>query len=82
MTAALRSLSRCRPFQREWFTGNVVSMSDAVQPHRRPQGLNSLPPRRTAEEIATHPPIKNLDTLVIDDLTDAEYQAFLDALDL
>lgn len=57
-------------------------MSDAVQRHRRPQGLSSLPPRRTAEEISSHPPIKDLDTLVIDDLTDDEYQAFLDALDL
>jgi len=70
------------PFQREWFTGNVVSSSDAVQPHRRPRGLNTLPPRRTAEEIPTHPPIEDLGTPVIDDLTDAECQACLDALDL
>lgn len=57
-------------------------MSDAVQRHRRSQGLQALPPRRSAEEIASHPPIRDVNSLVIDDLSDEEYQAFLDALDL
>ncbi|MBS1847188.1 MAG: hypothetical protein JST73_02835 [Actinobacteria bacterium] len=57
-------------------------MSDAAEPRDRPRGLSLLPPRRHATELVTHPPIEDLSSLVIDGLTDEEYRAFLDALDL
>ena len=45
-----------------------------------PTGTNLLASRLTAAQIATAPPVDDLDALLVDDLTDDEYKAFLEAL--
>lgn len=55
-------------------------MSDAASSQSRPRGLGTLPPRRSAEDLATKPPIEDLSALIIEDLVGADYDAFLDAL--
>jgi hypothetical protein len=56
-------------------------VSDAARPPKDgPIGTTLLPRSRTAAEIATAPPLQDLDALVIDDLSDEEYEVFLDAI--
>lgn len=45
-----------------------------------PSGTSALPPDLTPEQLAAAPVLASLDDLVIDDLTDDEYEAFLAAL--
>lgn len=56
-------------------------MSDPVTDHE-PLGVHSLPRDLTSAEIAAAPVLESLDVLEIDDLTDAEAEAFFDALGL
>lgn len=46
----------------------------------RPRGTGLLPRRLTSEELAGAPVLASLDGLVIDDLTDEEYDLFVAAL--
>ncbi|MBI2703695.1 MAG: hypothetical protein HYX32_00165 [Actinobacteria bacterium] len=55
---------------------------DATNEHERPHGFNLLPRDLTEEELDAAPVLKSLDDLVIEDLTDEEYEAFLTALGL
>jgi len=58
-------------------------VSDAAHgDHEGPQGLSLLPQPLTEEELEDAPVLESLDDLVIEDLTDEEYEAFLAALDL
>lgn len=56
-------------------------MSDGAQHEKASKGLSLLPRDLTPEEIANAPVLESLDDLLIEDLTDEEYQASLDALD-
>lgn len=60
---------------------NVAVMSDGAQHDDAPKGLSLLPRDLTPDEIAAAPVYHEGDW-VIDDLTEEEYQAFLDALEL
>lgn len=74
-------LSGRSPFPRALRTGSVAVVSDAAHPHDDgPTGTSLLPPRMSAEQIATSPPVDDLDALLIDDLTTDEFNAFLDAI--
>lgn len=59
-----------------------MSMSDAA--HQRDgsaRGTSLLPADLTQEQLAAAPVVASLDTLLIDDLTDDEDDAFAAALD-
>jgi hypothetical protein len=56
-------------------------MSDGARHDDAPKGLSLLPRDLTPEEIAAAP-VYNEGDWIIDGLTEDEYQAFLDALDL
>lgn len=56
-------------------------MSDGAQHDDAPKGLSLLPRDLTPDEIAAAPVYHEGDW-VIDDLTEEEYQAFVDALEL
>lgn len=57
-------------------------MSDAA-PHRdgTGRGTTVLPDDLTQDQLASAPALKSLDTLLVDDLTDDEDDAFAAALD-
>lgn len=58
-------------------------MSDAAQPSDGgPHGTSLLPADLTPEQIAAAPVIEDVDTLLIEDLTDHEADAFFGALGL
>lgn len=62
-------------------SGSLVVMSTAIHHcDDGPHGTGLLPHDLTAEELAAAPAIDDLDALVIEDLTDEEYEAFLDAI--
>lgn len=56
-------------------------MSDGAQPNPS-RGVLGLPRDLTADQLAAAPILESLDALTIDDLTHAEADAFLDALDV
>ena len=63
------------------WSGTVSPMSTAIQTGGDgPHGTSLLPHDLTAQELAATPTIDDIGTLVIDDLTDEEYEAFLDAI--
>lgn len=56
-------------------------MSNAAQTHSEgPHGTGLLPRDLTPKELAAGPVIDDPDSLLIDELTDKEYEAFLTAL--
>jgi hypothetical protein len=55
-------------------------VSTAAEHQDGPHGTNLLPRDLTPEELAAGPIIDDLDSLLIDDLTDDEYEKFLTAL--
>lgn len=59
----------------------LAIMSDGARHDDAPKGLSLLPRDLTPEEIAAAP-VYNEGDWIIDGLTEDEYQAFLDALDL
>ncbi|MGH3848306.1 MAG: hypothetical protein ACRDRT_01110 [Pseudonocardiaceae bacterium] len=61
--------------------GKLRSMSNAAtHDHEGPHGTSLLPPDLTEEEVAAAPILASLDALVIEDLTDDEYELFVAAL--
>lgn len=57
-------------------------MSDALQDHaERPHGTMLLPRDLTAEQLRSAPVLGSLDSLLIDDLSEDEDDAFARALD-
>jgi hypothetical protein len=56
-------------------------MSDAAaHDHEGPYGTGLLPRDLTEEELAAAPVLASLDALIIEDLTDDEYELFIAAL--
>jgi len=49
--------------------------------HERPQGLSLLPRDLTPEELDAAPVLESVDDLIIEDLADEEYDAFIAALE-
>lgn len=57
-------------------------MSNAAHhDHEGPQGLNLLPRDLTPEELEAAPVLESVDDLIIDELSDEEYDAFIAALE-
>ena len=57
-------------------------MSNAAhRDHEGPQGLNLLPRDLTPEELDAAPVLESVDDLIIEELTDQEYDAFIAALE-
>lgn len=55
-------------------------MSDAVQQAEGPHGTGLLPRDLTEEQLAAAPVLPSADALVIEDLSDDEYDRFIAAL--
>lgn len=61
---------------------SLVTVSNAAHhDHDGPQGLNLLPRDLTEEELEAAPVLESADDLIIEDLTDEEYDAFIAALE-
>jgi hypothetical protein len=59
----------------------MASVSDAAHDqHDAPHGTNLLPRDLTPEQLAAAPVLASVDALLIDGLTDDEYDAFIAAL--
>ena len=59
----------------------MASVSDAAHDqHNAPHGTSLLPRDLTPEELASAPVLASVDALLIDGLTDDEYDAFIAAL--
>ncbi|MGI9016878.1 MAG: hypothetical protein ACR2HR_07220 [Euzebya sp.] len=54
-------------------------MTDAAALPDGPKGTSLLPPAMTEADWAKAPVLKSLDQLIIEDLTDEEFDAFLEA---
>ena len=64
-----------------WREGSLACVSNAAaNDHDGPHGTNLLPRDLTAEELEAAPVLGSLEDLEIADLSDVEYERFLDAL--
>jgi len=69
------------PFPIPESTGTLIPVSDAaIHGQGGPHGTDLLPRDLTDEDFAAAPVLTSLYDLLIEDLTDDEYDSFIDAL--